>query len=95
MYQQSSKITPELLTGSLQSRSRAARVSAEAEMIRDVVLASSGLLSAKIGGPRYFRRSPKELGPPYNDDKGVASKGEDVTAAGSTFIRRTAQTQPC
>jgi hypothetical protein len=61
-------------------------------MIRDVVLASSGLLSAKIGGPSVFPPQPEGIWDlPYNDDKWVVSKGEDRYRRGLyTFIRRTA-----
>jgi len=93
-YQQSSKITPELDERDRYNRllARGPRFRLEAEMIRDVVLASSGLLSAKIGGPSVFPPQPEGIWDlPYNDDKWVVSKGEDRYRRGLyTFIRRTA-----
>ena len=55
-------------------------------------LAASGLLSAKLGGPRVFPPQPEGTWDlPYNDDKWVVSKGEDRHRRGLyTFIRRTA-----
>jgi hypothetical protein len=72
--------------------SRGPRFRLEAEMIRDVSLAASGLLSAKIGGPSVFPPQPPGVWDiPYNDDKWEESEGEDKYRRGIyTFIRRSA-----
>jgi hypothetical protein len=64
----------------------------EAEMIRDVTLAASGLLSRKIGGPSVFPFQPDGIWDiTYNDETWIESKGEDRFRRGLyTFIRRTA-----
>jgi hypothetical protein len=53
VYQQSSKVTPDLLSRDPDNRllARGPRVRLSAEMIRDQALAVSGLLSAKMHGP--------------------------------------------
>lgn len=95
-YRQSSRATPALLERDPQNvlLARGPRFRLDAETIRDVALAASGLLSAKIGGPSVF--------PPQPDDRGftpntkstadwVASTGEDAYRRGLyTFWRRTA-----
>ncbi len=55
-YRQSSRVTPALLERDPYNRllARGPRFRMEAEMIRDVLLAASGLLSPKIGGPSVF-----------------------------------------
>src|SRR5207302_3638180 len=62
-YQQSSRITPELLTKDLENKllARGPRIRLEAEQIRDSLLAVSGLLSAKIGGPSVFPPQPASV----------------------------------
>jgi len=64
----------------------------EAEMVRDTVLAESGLLSAKVGGPSVFPPQPPGIWDmPYNDDVYVESQGEDRYRRGIyTFARRSA-----
>jgi hypothetical protein len=59
-YQQSSRVTPELLTRDPENRllARGPRVRLEAEVIRDAALASSGLLFEKLGGPSVFPPQP-------------------------------------
>ena len=93
-YQQSSRISPKLMERDPFNvlLARGPRFRMEAEMIRDVALATSGLLSAKIGGPSVFPPQPEGTWDlPYNDDKWVVSKGEDRHRRGLyTFIRRTA-----
>ncbi|HXG63654.1 MAG TPA: PSD1 and planctomycete cytochrome C domain-containing protein [Blastocatellia bacterium] len=93
-YRQSSKVTPELLERDPYNRllARGSRFRMEAEMIRDVALAASGLLGRKIGGPSVFPYQPEGIWSlPYNDDKWVMSKGEDRYRRGIyTFWRRTA-----
>jgi hypothetical protein len=93
-YRQSSKVTPELEERDPYNRllARGARFRLEAEMVRDVTLAASGLLSAKMGGPSVFPPQPEGIWDiPYNDEKWETSQGEDRYRRGLyTFIRRTA-----
>lgn len=60
-YRQSSKITPEYAKKDPQNRllGRQNRLRLEAEIVRDVALASSGLLNHKIGGPSVFPPQPE------------------------------------
>jgi hypothetical protein len=93
-YRQTSRVTPELLEIDAENSliSRGPRFRMEAEMIRDLALAASGLLSEKIGGPSVFPPQPPGVWDlPYNDDKWEVSKGEDRYRRGLyTFIRRSA-----
>src|SRR5579864_7703577 len=93
-YRQSSRITPQLEERDPYNRllARGPRFRLEAELIRDLVLSASGLLSGKIGGPSVFPPQPEGVWDlPYNDEKWVVSKGEDRYRRGIyTFIRRTA-----
>jgi hypothetical protein len=95
-YRQSSKATPELIEKDPTNvlLSRGARFRVEAEMVRDITLSVSGLLSPKIGGPSVFPYQPNgvwEL--PYEKDSDTwqISPGEDRYRRGLyTFIRRAA-----
>jgi mono/diheme cytochrome c family protein len=60
-YRQSSRSRPELATLDPRNRllARQARLRLEAEAVRDVALASSGLLSHKIGGPSVYPPQPE------------------------------------
>jgi hypothetical protein len=95
-YRQSSKATPELIEKDPANilLSRGARFRVEAEMVRDITLAASGLLSSKIGGPSVFPYQPNgvwELPYEKDSDKWVMSPGEDRYRRGLyTFIRRAA-----
>ncbi|MSU56761.1 MAG: DUF1553 domain-containing protein [Pedosphaera sp.] len=62
-YQQSSRVTPELLAKDPRNRllSRSPRRRLEAEVIRDQALALGGLLSPKIGGPSVYPPQPDGL----------------------------------
>jgi len=92
-YRQDSHVTPELEQRDPYNRllARGPRFTVEAEMVRDIVLSASGLLSPKIGGPSVFPFQPEGVWDmPYNDDKWTISKGEDRYRRGLyTFIRRT------
>ena len=74
--------------------SRGARFRVEAETVRDVALAASGLLSGKIGGPSVMPPQPEGVWEiPYSSDSDVwtVSPGEDKYRRGLyTFNRRTA-----
>ena len=79
-YRQSSSATPELLEHDLYNRllARGPRVRVAAEMVRDIALAASGLLSEKIGGPSVMPFQVEGIWDvPYSADKWETSKGED------------------
>jgi hypothetical protein len=92
-YRQDSRVTPELEQRDPYNRllARGPRFRVEAEMVRDIVLSASGLLSPKIGGPSVFPYQPEGVWDmPYNDDTWKISSGEDRYRRGLyTFIRRT------
>ena len=95
-YRQSSRVTPALLERDPENLllARGPRFRLDAETIRDVALAASGLLSDKIGGPSAFPPLPDTRGFATNN-KGSAvwtpSEGEDAHRRGLyTFWRRTA-----
>ena len=93
-YQQSSRVTPELLEKDPRNRllSRGPRRRLDAEMVRDEALALSGLLSRKIGGPSVYPWQPDGLWrAAFNGERTWAtSKGEDRYRRGLyTFWRRT------
>ena len=92
-YRQASRVTPELQERDPYNMllARGPRFRVEAETVRDLALAASGLLSPKIGGPPVFPYQPEGIWDrPYNDDKWVISEGEDrYRRALYTFIRRT------
>src|SRR6267142_2462764 len=62
-YKQSSRVTPELYEKDPQNRllARGPRFRVDAEIVRDIALAASGLLNAKIGGPSVFPPAPAFL----------------------------------
>ena len=62
-YQQSSRVTPELLEKDPRNRllARGPRFRAEAEVVRDIALATSGLLTDKVGGPSIFPPVPQSV----------------------------------
>jgi hypothetical protein len=62
-YRQSSKVTPGLLAKDPYNRllSRGPRFRVEAEIVRDIALATSGLLNPQVGGPSVFPPSPEFL----------------------------------
>jgi hypothetical protein len=94
-YRQASTVTPELMERDPANvlLTRGARFRVEAEMVRDIALTASGLLSTKMGGPAVFPPQPPGLWsfPGFQDtDLYVESQGEDrVRRALYTFIRRT------
>ncbi len=91
-YRQSSATTPALLEKDPYNRllARGPRFRMEAEMIRDVTLAASGLLSRKLGGPSVFPLQPEGVWKsPYSSEKWMVSNGEDrFRRSLYTFVRR-------
>jgi len=62
-YRQSSDVTPELLAKDPDNRliARGPRYRVDAEIVRDIALAASGLLNAEIGGPSVYPPAPAFL----------------------------------
>ena len=93
MYRQSSKLTPKLMEADPTNTwlARAPRLRVEAETVRDICLAASGLLSRKIGGPSVYPPIPEgvmSLG--HNEMPWPTSKGEDrYRRSMYTFWKRT------
>jgi mono/diheme cytochrome c family protein len=97
-YRQSSAFTPRSALRTPQSEdpynrllARGPRFRVEAEMVRDIGLTASGLLSRKIGGPSVFPLQPEGIWKnPYSNEKWQTSKDEDrYRRSLYTFIRRT------
>ncbi len=81
-YRQSSQVTPQLLEKDPLNRllARAPRLRVEGEIVRDIALAASGLLTPKIGGPSVFPPSPEFLYLPptsYGPKNWLEDKGEN------------------
>jgi mono/diheme cytochrome c family protein len=81
-YRQSSKVSPQLYEKDPYNRllARGPRFRVEGEIVRDIALFSSGLLSAKVGGPSVFPPAPEFLFQPpvsYGPKPWAESKGED------------------
>lgn len=94
-YQQSSRVSPEAKTADPENLllSRFPRNRVEAELIRDVVLKTSGLLSPKLGGPSVFPPQPAGVTSEgtYGPLQWNVSQGEDrYRRALYTFTKRTA-----
>jgi hypothetical protein len=93
-YRQTSAASPTLIQRDPYNHllARGPRFRVEAEMVRDIANAASGLLSGKIGGPSVFPYQPEGIWDrPYSDDRWVMSQGADrYRRAIYTFIRRTA-----
>jgi hypothetical protein len=93
-YRQSSDTSAGLVERDPYNRllARGPRCRMDAEMVRDTVLATSGLLSGKIGGPSVFPPQPEGIWDiPYSDEKWIPSEGEDRYRRGLyVFIRRSA-----
>ncbi len=81
-YRQSSKVSEELYLKDPYNRllARGSRIRVDAEIVRDVALAASGLLNAKIGGPSVYPPAPDFLFQPptsYGPKNWYEDKGED------------------
>ncbi|HVR73265.1 MAG TPA: DUF1553 domain-containing protein, partial [Planctomycetota bacterium] len=63
VYRQSSRVTPRLQEADPFNRllARGPRFRVEGEIVRDIALASSGLLNPKLGGPSIFSPAPEFL----------------------------------
>jgi len=93
-YRQSSRVPPALLARdpSNEFLARGARFRVEAEIVRDIALSASGLLSPKIGGPSVFPPQPDGvMSVAYGDVKWHVSTGADRYRRGLyTYFKRTA-----
>lgn len=93
-YRQSSKVRPDLAGRDPENDllARMPRIRLEAEAIRDVVLAASGLLDPKLGGPSVFPYQPEGVwNGPYSGETWTRSPGSDSFRRGIyTFWKRTA-----
>jgi len=93
-YQQHSAVTPALYAQDPQNRllARGPRLRVDAEIVRDIALATSGLLNRKIGGPSVMTPAPEHLfSPPasYAPFPWVNATGPDTyRRALYTFRRR-------
>ncbi len=91
-YRQSSVVTPALREHDPANRllARGARYRVEAETVRDIALAASGLLSPRVGGPSVFPEQPEGIwNVPYSAMKWETSAGEDRHRRSLyTFVRR-------
>lgn len=92
-YRQDSAVSASLQERDQYNRllARGPRFRVEAEMIRDLSLTVSGLLSRKLGGPSVMPPQPEGVWRnPYSSEKWSVSKGEDRYRRGLyTFLRRT------
>ncbi|MFN0123039.1 MAG: DUF1553 domain-containing protein, partial [Blastocatellia bacterium] len=92
-YRQASEAAPALVEKDPYNRllARGPRFRVEAEMIRDLMLTASGLLTTKIGGPSVMPPQPDGIWKnPYSSEKWATSTGENRYRRGVyTFIRRT------
>ena len=93
-YRQNSKVTPELYAKDPYNRllARGPRFRVEGEIVRDIALATSGLLNPKIGGravmpnaPEYLFQPPASYAPfPWKNEQGA----ENYRRGLYTFRRR-------
>ena len=92
-YRQNSNVTPGLQERDPYNRllARGPRFRVEAEMVRDLSLTASGLLSRKLGGPSVMPPQPDGIWRnPYSAEKWTVASGEDRYRRGLyTFLRRT------
>ena len=91
-YRQSSVTTPELLAKDPDNRllARGPRLRVDAETVRDIALAASGLLNPAIGGPSVFPPAPAFLFLPpasYSPKSWKPSEGADKYRRGIYTFR--------
>jgi hypothetical protein len=93
-YKQDSRLTPELMEKDPQNRllARGPRLRVEAEMIRDLTLSASGLLTTKLYGPSVRPPQPASvIETAYGGMSWKVSEGEDRYRRGLyTFSKRSA-----
>jgi hypothetical protein len=93
-YRQSSRVSHDLLARDPYNKlyARGPRFRVEAEMVHDIALAASGLLSSKMYGPSVFPYQPDGIWDiPYSKDRWIESAGEDrFRRSVYTFMRRSA-----
>ena len=90
-YRQSSHVTPDLLTRDPYNRllARGPRMRVEAEIVRDIALAASGLLSPKVGGPSVYPPAPEFLvcaAGELRSQELVRGKGREPLPSGSLHL---------
>jgi hypothetical protein len=94
VYRQSSRITPKLLKDdpTNQLLARGPRYRMDSELIRDLLLQASGLLSSKMNGPSVYPPQPESVvSLAYGSPKWNPSAGEDrYRRSIYTFSKRTA-----
>lgn len=92
-YRQDSKVSETLYQRDPDNRllARGPRFRIEAEMVRDIALTASGLLSRKVGGPSVYPVQPDGIWRnPYSRARWTTSAGDDKYRRSIyTFIRRT------
>ncbi len=92
-YRQSSNVSPQLAAHDPENAllARSPRYRVEAEMVRDLALAASGLLTEKLGGPSVMPPQPEGIWmATYSGDRWQADEDEDRFRRGLyTFWRRT------
>ena len=81
-YRQSSRVTPDLLARDPENRllARGPRFRVDAESVRDIALAASGLLNNQVGGPSVYPPAPAFLFLPptsYSPKSWPESQGAD------------------
>jgi len=93
-YRQDSAREPELWARDPANRllARGPKLRLEAETVRDVALAASGLLAPEVGGPSVFPLQPEGIWQsPYSGERWPTSRGADAHRRGLyTFIKRSA-----
>src|SRR5262249_4015791 len=93
-YRQSSRVSNELVARDPYNKllARGPRFRLEAEMVRDVALSASGLLTEKLGGPSVFPPQPDGIWTQnYSEEKWITNTDGDRYRRGLyTFWRRTA-----
>jgi hypothetical protein len=85
-YRQSSNVTPELLAKDPDNRliARGPRFRVDAELVRDIALEASGLLTDKIGGPSVYPPAPALL---FQPPASYAHKTWDVDTGPGRYRR--------
>ena len=96
-YRQSSRVTRRAARDAIPYNrllARGPRFRVEAEMVRDIALAASGLLDPKVGGPSVFPSQPEGIWDnPYSDDRWKVERGR-ATATGAASTRSSAAPRP-